>query len=111
MTDLSDDWTGLLKAIPFLSTIVDKTLKEKLVMGKIPQAELPASLVEVADGDYVIREGEFGDTFYIVLNGSFAVEVWNDEGVAVEVTRIGRGAYFGELAMIGRGMRAASVKA
>ena len=111
MTDLSDDWTLLLKAIPFLSTIVDKTLKEKLVMGKIPQAELPASLVEVADGDYVIREGEFGDTFYVVLNGSFAVEVWNDEGVAVEVTRIGRGAYFGELAMIGRGMRAAAVKA
>jgi CRP-like cAMP-binding protein/Fe-S-cluster-containing dehydrogenase component len=111
MTDLSDEWTALLKAIPFLSTIADKTLKEKLVLGKIPQAEVPAALVEVPDGDYVIREGEFGDTFYVVLNGTFVVEVWNDEGIPVEVTRIGRGAYFGELAMIGRGMRAASVKA
>src|SRR5262245_7864905 len=98
--DLADEWTALLKAIPFLSTIVDKTLKDKLVLGKIPQAELPASLVEVGDGDYVIREGDFGDTFYVVLGGTFAVEVWNDDGVAVEVTRIGRGAYFGELAMI-----------
>lgn len=111
MTDAAAEWTALLKAIPFLSTIPDKTLADKLIAGKIPQAEVPAALVEVADGDYVIREGEFGDTFYVVLNGTFVVEVWNDDGVAVEVTRIGRGAYFGELAMIGRGMRAASVKA
>ena len=26
------------------------------------------------------REGEFGDTFYVVLNGVFVVEVWNDDG-------------------------------
>jgi CRP-like cAMP-binding protein/Fe-S-cluster-containing dehydrogenase component len=115
MTDVSnelgDEWTGLLKAIPFLQTMADKVLKDKLILGKIPQAEVPASLVEVADADYVIREGEFGDTFYVVLNGQFGVEVWNDDGVAVEVTTIGRGSYFGELAMIGRGMRSASVKA
>lgn len=111
MTDVSAEWTALLKAIPFLSTIPDQTLQDKLVLGKIPQAQIPASLVEVAEGDFVIREGEFGDTFYVVLNGTFSVEVWNDDGVPVEVARIGRGSYFGELAMIGRGMRAASVKA
>lgn len=111
MTDVSAEWTALLKAIPFLSTIPDQTLQDKLVLGKIPQAQVPASLVEVAEGDFVIREGEFGDTFYVVLNGTFSVEVWNDDGVPVEVARIGRGSYFGELAMIGRGMRAASVKA
>jgi CRP-like cAMP-binding protein/Fe-S-cluster-containing dehydrogenase component len=111
MSDLSAEWTGLLKAIPFLSTIPETALKDKLVLGKIPQAQVPASLVELLDGDYVIREGEFGDTFYVVLNGTFVVEVWNDDGIPVEVARIGRGSYFGELAMIGRGMRAASVKA
>ena len=79
MTDLSDEWTGLLKAIPFLQTMADKILKDKLILGKIPQAEIPASLVEVQDGDLVIREGEFGDTFYVVLNGTFGVEVWNDD--------------------------------
>lgn len=111
MTDLADDWTALLKQIPFLSSLPDKIIKDKLVMGKIPQAELPASLVAVAAGDYVIREGEFGDTFYVVVAGTFAVEVWDDAGIPREVATIQRGAYFGELAMIGRGMRAASVKA
>ena len=108
---MADEWTNLLKQIPFLSMLTDAVIRDKLIMGKIPQADLPASLVDLPIGDYVIREGEFGDTFYVVLNGSFAVEVWNDEGLPMQVATIQRGAYFGELAMIGRGMRTASVKA
>lgn len=108
---LADEWTQLLKQIPFLSVLPDVVIKEKLVLGKIPQAEVPAAVVEIPVGDYAIREGEFGDTFYVVLTGTFAVEVWNDDGVPVQVSTIQRGAYFGEMAMIGRGMRTASVKA
>lgn len=108
---LADEWTLLLKQIPFLSMLTDAVIRDKLIMGKIPQAEQPAALVDLPIGDFVIREGEFGDTFYVVLNGSFAVEVWNDQGIPVQVATIQRGAYFGELAMVGRGMRTASVKA
>ena len=108
---MADEWTLLLKQIPFLSMLTDAVIRDKLIMGKIPQAELPASMVDLPIGDFVIREGEFGDTFYVVLNGSFAVEVWNDQGIPMQVATIQRGAYFGELAMIGRGMRTASVKA
>lgn len=108
---LTAEWTALLKAIPFLSPLPEKTLEERLVLGKIPQAQVPASLVEVADGDHVIREGEFGDTFYVVVAGTFVVEMWTDEGLVQEVSRIGRGSWFGELAMIGYGTRAASVRA
>ena len=108
---MADEWTLLLKQIPFLSMLSDAVIRDKLIMGKIPQAELPASMVDLPVGDYVIREGEFGDTFYVILNGSFSVEVWNDQGIPVQVATIQRGAYFGELAMIGRGMRTASVKA
>lgn len=108
---MADEWTPLLKNIPFLAMLPDAVIRDKLIMGKIPQAEQPASLVDLPVGEYVIREGEFGDTFYVVLNGTFAVEVWNDQGIPVQVATIQRGAYFGELAMIGRGMRTASVKA
>lgn len=108
---LADEWTQLLKQIPFLSVLPEAVIKEKLVFGKIPQAEVPACVVEIPVGDFAIREGEFGDTFYVVLTGTFAVEVWNDDGVPVQVSTIQRGAYFGEMAMIGRGMRTASVKA
>ncbi len=108
---LADEWTQLLKQIPFLSVLPEAVIKEKLVFGKIPQAEVPACVVEIPVGDFAIREGDFGDTFYVVLTGTFAVEVWNDDGVPVQVSTIQRGAYFGEMAMIGRGMRTASVKA
>jgi CRP-like cAMP-binding protein/Fe-S-cluster-containing dehydrogenase component len=111
MAEFADEWTQLLKEIPFLAPLTEAVIKEKLVLGKIPQAETPASLVEIAQGEYVIREGEFGDTFYLVVGGTFAVELWNDGGVPVQVNTIGRGAYFGEMAMIGRGMRTASIKA
>ncbi len=108
---MADEWTLLVKQIPFLSMLTDAVIRDKLIMGKIPQAEQPASVVDLPIGDFVIREGEFGDTFYVVLNGTFAVEVWNDQGIPVQVASIQRGAYFGELAMIGRGMRTASIKA
>ena len=111
MSELAQEWTQLLKQIPFLAPLPDSVLHDKLVLGKIPQAEVPASLVEIPQGDYAVREGEFGDTFYVVLSGSFGVEVWNDDGVPVQVATIERGAWFGELAMIGKGMRTASVKA
>lgn len=107
----ADDWTQLLLQIPFLSMLPETVIREKLIMGKIPQAEVPASLVEVPVGDYVIREGDFGDTFYVVIGGTFAVETWNDDGQSVQRATIQRGAWFGEMAMIGRGMRTASIKA
>jgi CRP-like cAMP-binding protein/Fe-S-cluster-containing dehydrogenase component len=108
---LADEWTQLLKQIPFLAVLPDQVIRDKLVLGKIPQAEVPATCVEIPVGEYVIREGEFGDTFYVALNGTFAVEAWNDDGVPVQTGTVQRGAWFGEMAMIGRGMRAASVKA
>jgi CRP-like cAMP-binding protein/Fe-S-cluster-containing dehydrogenase component len=108
---LADEWTRLLKPIPFLSPLSDDVLRDKLILGNIPQAQSPATVVEIPIGEYVIREGEFGDTFYVVIEGSFAVELFNDAGVAVQVSLVQRGAYFGEMAMIGRGMRTASIKA
>jgi CRP-like cAMP-binding protein/Fe-S-cluster-containing dehydrogenase component len=108
---LADEWTQLLKQIPFLAVLPETVIRDKLILGKIPQAELPAACVAVPEGEFVIREGEFGDTFFVVLSGTFAVETWNDEGLPVQLAKISRGAYFGEMAMIGRGMRTSSVKA
>jgi CRP-like cAMP-binding protein/Fe-S-cluster-containing dehydrogenase component len=108
---LAEEWTQLLKQIPFLAMLPEQVIRDKLILGRIPQAEVPASCVEIPLGEYAIREGEFGDTFYVVLKGTFGVEVWNDDGVPIQIATIQRGAFFGELAMIGRGMRSSSVKA
>lgn len=58
-------------------------------------------------GDTVFRQGELGDTFFIVRDGGF--KCTNEQGV--ELARVGPGGCFGELALLRREPRAASVVA
>ena len=63
-------------------------------------------------GDYVIREGEEGNVFFIVEEGT-AVALKDIEGHSepVEVKRYEAGGYFGELALVRNTPRAASILA
>lgn len=63
-------------------------------------------------GTYIIREGEVGDTFYIITEGSVMVTqkiVGEDE--PMEVRRLTRGKFFGEKALLTEDRRTASVLA
>jgi CRP-like cAMP-binding protein len=60
----------------------------------------------VAAGKEVVRQGEPGERFYLIAHGAFEVMV--DEQ---PVTRLGRGEYFGELALLNDAPRAATVVA
>lgn len=51
-------------------------------------------------GQVIIRQGDGGDKFYIIANGSIEVSVRNAEGVSQIVNRLGRGDYFGEVALL-----------
>lgn len=62
--------------------------------------------VRFAPGDVIIREGEVGTELFVLLEGE--VEVTRD---GVFLTRIGQGGHFGELGLIGDGVRSASVHA
>ena len=106
MTAVAEKALAMLKEIPFLKGVPDKMINDLLTY-----QENPASVVALPDGEYCIRQGEFGDTFYLILSGEMAVEVLTDEGTHREVARMQPGQIFGELAMIGRGHRTASVKA
>lgn len=60
--------------------------------------------------DYLlITEGEQGDTLYMILSGKVRVYVSNEEGREVTLSMQGRGEYFGELALLDRSPRSASV--
>lgn len=70
---------------------------------------------QVKQGELVIREGDPGNTMYLVLDGEVAV-VKNfmnggDEADGLELARIAAGDYFGEMALFEDAPRSASIKA
>ena len=65
-----------------------------------------ARFVEYGPGEPVVRQGEPGDTFYLVAHGHLAVRA---SGREQEIARLSRGDFFGELALLTGEPRSASV--
>jgi ABC-type lipoprotein export system ATPase subunit len=59
----------------------------------------------------IIRQGETGDKFYILLEGKADVLINAPGRGQVLVDQLRPGSYFGEMALLGNGIRAATVKA
>jgi CRP-like cAMP-binding protein len=59
----------------------------------------------------ITRQGEIGDKFYILLDGKADVYLTETGGGQVLVNELKRGQYFGEMALLGNGVRTATVKA
>ena len=90
-------------------------LKNIEIFGDLSINELAAvaSVTEeaaFAAGEQVFREGERGDTLYLVLEGDVAVI--KDCGAAkeLELDHIGAGDYFGEMALFGDDRRSATIR-
>jgi len=67
---------------------------------------------KVIAGEYIIKQNEAGDKFYILEEGETYVEkVFNEGEPAKKVLNYKKGNYFGELALIKNEPRAASVVA
>uniref|UniRef100_A0A4W6FKH5 cGMP-dependent protein kinase n=1 Tax=Lates calcarifer TaxID=8187 RepID=A0A4W6FKH5_LATCA len=70
------------------------------------------SSTHYSDGDYIIRQGATGDTFFIISEGQVKVSQLNsasDEQVMVKT--LSKGDWFGEQALKGEDVRTASVTA
>lgn len=95
--DTSEEILGLLQSVDLLALL--------------PLDQLRALAREVAprrfgQDERVITQGDEGNTFYVVAQGSVSVRVGLPE---VEVARLGRGQYFGEMSLLTGEPRAASV--
>ena len=62
--------------------------------------------VDVKEGDVVAREGEFGQEFFVIIDGT--AEVLRDEAPIAE---LGPGEFFGEMALLDEERRTATVRA
>jgi CRP/FNR family transcriptional regulator, cyclic AMP receptor protein len=59
----------------------------------------------------ILREGDHGDTCYVMRSGRARVTRQHADGRAITLTNIGPGEIFGELAMFGGEVRSATVQA
>lgn len=67
--------------------------------------------VDVPEGAIVVREGERGDAFYVILDGEAAVMNSTARGGSRKVAKLGPGSWFGELAVLDPAPRNATVVA
>lgn len=62
------------------------------------------------DGEVIVRQGELGECMYVVQSGEVEV-VTQREGMEVPLRRLGRGEVFGEMSLLDREVRSATVRA
>ena len=65
--------------------------------------------VNFSDNHYIIRQGDEGEEFYLLYEGTVRVTKLTDEGTEVELIKLHKGAVFGERALIKNDVRAANV--
>lgn len=93
-------YESLIDTVPILNNLQSYE-KMNLADALIPQSFSP--------GEFIINEGDTGDGMYFVQEGMVSILITNTNGQQMEVNRIGKGGYFGELALIEHKPRAASV--
>lgn len=91
----------------FLKTVSILASLDSSEVTKIADALEP---VEFKDGQDIVRQGEEGDCFYILVLGEAKVFISKD-GESHEMMSYHKGDYFGEIALINNSPRAATVKA
>ncbi|MBI5239914.1 MAG: cyclic nucleotide-binding domain-containing protein [Elusimicrobia bacterium] len=82
-----------------------------LTVGQLEMVLPYISLYGYDSGETVFRQGEVGDAFYIVHTGQVAVQVRKSLFFKKTVATLGPGSFFGEIALVSRTPRNATIKA
>ena len=92
----------LLRAVPLFSGLSGPEL-DKIARVAVPR--------RYEAGSIVLREGDPGDTCYVLQRGRARVTRQHADGRTITLTNLGPGEIFGELAMFGGEVRSATVEA
>lgn len=93
-----------------IRTLRSVEILKSLSVGQLQRLSDMLAEDTINPGEYVIRQGEDGDTFYIIKDGTAVVTKTNTDGVEKEVGTVFAGQYFGERALIKHEPRAANIK-
>jgi CRP-like cAMP-binding protein len=66
---------------------------------------------QVTAGDDIVRQGEIGGVFYVIVEGRVGVVLSKKDHQENEVVQLGPGNFFGEMSVLGEGARMATVRA
>lgn len=89
-----------LPQIPLFSDLPKEAFIEILVQ---------MTMRDLKPGELVIREGEIGDSFFVIASGKVRVARKNESGGELVLAYLTDGAFFGEMALLQDGARTASV--
>jgi CRP/FNR family transcriptional regulator len=92
----------LLRGVPLFAELSEPDL-QKIARVAVPR-NYPA-------GTIILREGDPGDTCYVLEQGQARVTRQHPDGRTITLTNVGTGEIFGELAMFGGEVRSATVEA
>ena len=98
----SEETIILLQAVPVFSTLADGELAQ------VAEVTVPRSFVA---GETVFREGDSGDTCYVVRSGRARAIREHVDGRSIALATFGPGEIFGELAMFDAELRSATIEA
>jgi CRP/FNR family transcriptional regulator, cyclic AMP receptor protein len=90
-------WTNVLQTVPLFAGL------NRRHVGKIAKA---GRIARFHHGTEIVRAGEAGDAFYVVLDGDVTVKKPRGRGATVGV-----GGFFGDLSLLDGGPRSATVVA
>jgi len=92
--------TQTLKAVPFFTQLSDRELD--VVRAVSSEKTYPKNAV-------VLTEGEMGDSLYMIQSGKVKVFIGDEDGREIILKILGPGDFFGEMSMIDKQPRSASV--
>jgi CRP-like cAMP-binding protein len=101
-TDAVTEHMEMLKDIEFLKVLTDDQMR---------QLARRLDPLIFARGETICRQGEAGETFYIVKSGAVEVSAYNGQGYKVMLRRMGPGDFFGEISLMTGEPRSATVSA
>ena len=92
--------TQTLKAVPFFTQLSDRELD--VVRAVATEKGYPKNAV-------VLTEGEMGDSLFMIQSGKVKVFIGDEDGREITLKILGPGDFFGEMSMIDKQPRSASV--
>lgn len=95
-------YESLLENVPMLKTL-EKYERMNLADALVPKVYSP--------GEQIIMQGDSADGMYFLEDGTVRITMTNSENQEKEISRVSVGGYFGELALVTKKARAASVYA